>query len=104
MDLKDTYCYMVSAYYGIFEMDEYDVKEFVLKDIANYIKDFIESNPIPDFDYYQVAEEIEKNNSLKTKLQDSLLILPKINAPMDLILLVKARIKRIREEEMEAYN
>ncbi len=97
MNLIDTYRYLVGAYYGIVEMDNYDLKEYVLKDIADYIKDFINDNPIPNFDYQKEADAIEKNLSLKTKLQDSLLVLPKVNAQMELILLVKARLKELNE-------
>jgi hypothetical protein len=46
---------------------------------------------------------VEKDRSLKTKLQDSLVLLPKINASTELILIVKARLKRIREEEIDSY-
>ena len=95
MDLKDQYKYFVSAYYGVREMDEYDLKVYVLKDIENYIKDFIEVNPIDNYNYRKEAEEIEKNISLKTKLQDSLLVLNKINGPIELILLIKKRIKKL---------
>ena len=98
MNLKDTYQYLVGAYYGVAEMDNYDLKEYVLKDIADYIKEFISDNPIPDFDYKKEAENIETNRSLKTKLQDSLLVLPKVNAQMELILLVKSRLKEWNEE------
>lgn len=103
MDLKDTYKYLVGAYYGIAEMDNYDLKEYVLKDIENYIKDFIKQNPIKDFNYRQEATLINDELSLKTKLQDSLIVLPKVNASMELILLVKARLKEIREDEINNY-
>ncbi len=103
MDLKDTYKYLVGAYYGITEMDNYDLKEYVLKDIENYIKDFIKQNPIKDFNYRQEATLINDELSLKTKLQDSLIVLPKVNASMELILLVKARLKEIREDEINNY-
>jgi len=46
---------------------------------------------------------VESERSLKTKLQDSLIVLPKVNATTELILLVKARLKEIREEELENY-
>ena len=36
MDLKDEFKYLVGGYYGIREMDEYDLKIYVLKDIENY--------------------------------------------------------------------
>lgn len=103
MDLIDTYRYFVGAYYGISEMDEYDLKEYLLKDIENYIKDYIRDNPIKDFDYKEEAEKVNLERSLKTKLQDSLVVLPKVGASTEIILLVKARLKRIREEEIENY-
>lgn len=93
MELEDTFKYLVGGYYGIMEMDEYDLKEFVLKDIENYIKDFIKTNLIDDYNYKEVAKELETTLSLKTKLQDSLLVLYKINASMELVLLVKKRLK-----------
>lgn len=103
MDLKDTFRYLVGAYYGISEMDEYDLKEYVLKDIEDYIKSFVNDNPIKNFDYGTEAGLVYEQRSLKTKLQDSLVVLPKINASTELILLVKSRLKKIREEELERY-
>ena len=99
MDIKDTYKYLVGAYFGIEEMDNYPLKEYVLQDIKKYIEDFIKENPLKDFDYQKEEELINKELSLKTKLQDSLLVLPKVNASMELILLVKQKLKEIREEE-----
>ena len=103
MNLKDTYRYLVGAYYGISEMDEYDLKEYILKDIEEYIKSFLKDNPIKNFNYKEEAELVNIEKSLKTKLQDSLVVLPKVNASTELILLVKARLKKIREEEIENY-
>ena len=103
MNLDDTFRYMVGAYYGIAELDEYDLKEYVLKDIEEYIVEFIKQNPIKKFNYKEEAMMVEKDRSLKTKLQDSLVLLPKINASTELILIVKARLKRIREEEIDSY-
>lgn len=93
MDLKDEFKYLVGGYYGIREMDEYDLKIYVLKDIENYIRDYIETNPIDNYDYKKEAEKINDELSLKTKLQDSLLVLNKIDAPIKLILMVKQRLK-----------
>lgn len=97
MDLKDQFKYFVSGYFGVREMDEYDLKVYVLKDIENYIKDFIEVNPIDNYEYKKVSEEIEKETPLKTKLQDALLVLNKINGPIELILLIKKKIKKINK-------
>lgn len=93
MDLKDEFKYLVGGYYGIREMDDYDLKIYVLKDIENYIRDYIETNPIDNYDYKKEAEKINDELSLKTKLQDSLLVLNKIDAPIKLILMVKQRLK-----------
>ena len=62
-------------------------------DIENYIRDFIEVNPIDDFDYLSESEFIQDKVPNKNKLQDSLLVLNKVKAPMDLVLLVKQRLK-----------
>ena len=97
--LKDTYRYLVGGYYGIREMDEYSLKEFILKDIEDYIESFITENPIPDFNYDEEREKVEKELSLIVKLQDSLLVLPKVNAPMELVLLVKEKIKKCKEKK-----
>ena len=103
MDVLDTYRYLVGAYYGISEMDEYDLKEYVLKDIEEYIKVFVRDNFVRGLDYNKEAEIVNYDISIKTKLQDSLVVLPKVNASTELILLVKARLKKIREDEIENY-
>ena len=90
---------MVGAYYGVKTMDRYDLKEYVLKDIENYIRDFISVNPIDNFDYVNEVELVNKNASLITKLQDSLIILPRINADLDLILMIKSKIRDLKKEE-----
>lgn len=100
MDILDTFRYLVGGYYGISEMDNYELKEYVLKDIEDYIRSFVLDNKM-DIDYYKEAKEVEDNVSLKTKLQDALLVLPKVNAELELILLVKNRLKVLREEELE---
>ena len=64
MSLEDQYRYLVGAYYGVIEMDEYDLKVYVLKDIENYIKDFIDVYPIDNFDYRKAAQKIEDEISL----------------------------------------
>ena len=99
MSLEDQFRYLVGAYYGVIEMDEYDLKVYVLKDIENYIKDFLDVSPIDNFDYKKEASLIEENISLKTKLQDALLVLNKINGPIELTLLIKKRIKELKEKE-----
>ena len=93
-ELINQYRYLVGGYYGVSLMDEYPLKEYVLKDIDEYIKSFIEVNPIDNFDYKAEADDIKDNVSEKVKLQDALLVLNKINASMDLVFLVKERLKK----------
>lgn len=98
MDLKDQFKYLVGGYYGITYMDDYPLKEYVLKDIENYIKNFIEINPIDNFNYQEEAKKYEEELSEITKLQDSLIVLNKINASMELVLLVKSRLKKLNQK------
>jgi len=98
IDLKDTYRYYVGAYYGIREMDEYPTKEYVLQEVKDFIDNFVADNPIKDYDYEEEFKKIEDELPLKTKLQDALIVLNKIDGPLELISLIKRRIKRIEEE------
>ena len=92
-ELIDQYRYLVGGYYGVSLMDEYPLKEFVLKDIEEYIKNFIEVNPIDNFNYKEEANNIKDNLSDKVKLQDSLIVLNRINGRMDLVFLIKKKLK-----------
>lgn len=93
--LKDQFKYLVGGYFGIREIDEYELKVYILKEVEDYITDFVLKNPIANFNYRQEALQIEENMSLKTKLQDALIVLHKINAPMETIFIVKSRLKSI---------
>lgn len=97
MSVEDTYRYMISGYFGVMEMDSYKLKEYVLNDIKKYIKDYMEENPSKTFNLDEEVDNIKNNVSVKTKLQDALLVLNKIdNAPIDLILDIKKRLKTIK--------
>ncbi len=96
MTKEDEFKLLVSGYYGVIEMDEYKLKEYILKDLEEYIKNFVALNPISGYDYCNVAEEIKDGTPLKRKLQDSLLCLRRINGPLELILMVKARLEEIK--------
>lgn len=98
MKLEDEFKYLVGGYFGIREMDNYDLKVYILKDIEDYIRNFIETNPIESFNYKEEAEKINDYMSLRTKLQDSLLVLNKIDAPMELVFMVKQRLKDMSNE------
>ncbi len=97
MEIDDTYRYMISGYFGVMEMDTYNLKEYVLKDIENYIREFVRQNPSSNFDFSIEVQKIKDTVPVKTKLQDALLVLNKMdNAPMDLILDIKHRLKNIK--------
>lgn len=94
MELEDQFRYLVGGYFGVSLLDDYDLKEYVLKDIEKYIKSFVELNPIENFNYLEEATIIKEKSSKKTKLQDALLVLNKINGSMDLVFLIKAKLKK----------
>ena len=80
-------------------MDEYDLKVYVLKNIEDYRKAYIkENNLVLDF---AKEDEIVDERTTKSKLQDTLIVLNKINASMEIIHLVKERLNKIIEEEKE---
>ncbi len=80
-------------------MDEYDLKVYVLKNIEDYRKAYIkENNIVLDF---AKEDEIVDERTTKSKLQDTLIVLNKINASMEIIHLVKERLNKIIEEEKE---
>lgn len=99
MELENQYKLLVLGYYGMMYLDDYDLKVYILKDIEEYIKAFIKNNPIKDFDYKEMALKYESESSKKTKLQDTLIVLNKIKAPMEVILLVKKHLKEEEENE-----
>ena len=94
MELENQFRYLVGGYYGVSLMDEYPLKEYILKDIENYIKAVVLENPIPNFNYKEEAKKIKEELSDKTKLQDALIVLNLMKGPMDLVLLIKARLKK----------
>lgn len=94
-DLRDQYRYLVGGYYGMLLVDEYPLKEFVCKDIKDYINNFVEVNPINDFDYKKEAELIRDKTTDRVKLQDLLLVLHKINADMEVEFIVKAKLREL---------
>ena len=93
MELENQFRYLVGGYYGVMLVDEYPLKEYILKDIEEYITNFIKTNPIPNFDYDKEAFLVRDNVSNKTKLQDALLVLNRMNGPMDLVFMIKNKLK-----------
>lgn len=94
MSLEDQFKLLVGGYYGVSLIDEYGLKEYVLEDIKSYIKDFIEINPIDDFNYKEEGIKLRKSLSTKTMLQDALIVVNKINGPIDLVFLIKDKLKK----------
>ena len=93
MELENQFRYLVGGYYGVGIMDEYPLKVYMMKEIEEYIKAVVKENTIKDFDYKKEAEDIKENMSDKTKLQDALIVLNLIKGPMDLVFLIKERLK-----------
>ena len=93
MELENQFRYLVGGYYGVGLMDEYPLKVYMMKEIEEYIKAIVKENTIKDFDYKKEAENIKENMSDKTKLQDALIVLNLIKGPMDLVFLIKERLK-----------
>ena len=96
MELEDQFRYLVGGYYGVNLMDEYPLKEYILKDIENYVKDYVKENPIDNFNYLEEHIKVKENVSDRVKLQDALLVLNIIKGPMDLVFLIKEKLKKYR--------
>lgn len=94
MELENQFRYLVGGYYGVSLVDEYPLKEYIMNDIRNYINDFINTNTIENFDYRKEELDVKDNVSERVKLQDALIVLNKINGPMDLVFLIKERLKK----------
>ena len=94
MSLEDQYKLLVESYYGVVLIDEYELKEYVLKEINNLIINF-EDN-YDDINYNEIKEYVKNKVEDKTKLQSSLITLNSMNADIDLILLIKNKIKKIK--------
>ncbi len=101
MLLIDQYKILVGAYFGIRELDEDTTKYYVMHELEEYIKNFVKQNYLDDYNLKEIADSIEDNTLLKGKLHDALIVLPKLeNIPMELILLIKAKLKDINEKNI----
>ena len=94
MTLEDQYKLFIESYYGITLLNEYDLKEYALKKIEELIKNF--ENNYSDVPYEKIKEYVRDNVSDKTKLQSSLIVLNSINYDMELILLIKDKLKQMK--------
>ncbi|MBR1376571.1 MAG: hypothetical protein IJ565_02035 [Bacilli bacterium] len=93
MDKYDELKMLYGAYYGVMDMDSYKTKEFVLKDIKELINYFIEENNIIDT---KETEMLAKEQPLITRLHDSLIVLKRLDASLELTLLIKEKINELK--------
>ena len=98
MDLLDVYKYLIGGYYGVSLIDEYDLKVYVLKEIENYINDWLKSNDLGDVDIKEINDEMSNKDEVE-KLQDAMLVLHQIDGPLDLILIINQRIMKLNEKD-----
>ena len=99
MQFDDPYKYMISGYYGIELLDEYKDKLYLLKDVKKYINNYLEDNKIPDFDYDKLNRDIETNTSEIDKLQDALILLNDMNAPMEASIIIRQKISDLKKNK-----
>ncbi len=98
MDLLDVYKYLIGGYYGVSLIDEYELKVYVLKEIENYINDWLKSNDLGDVDIKEINDEMFNKDEVE-KLQDAMLVLHQIDGPLDLILIINQRIMKLNEND-----
>ena len=98
-ELEKKYRIMFGAYLGVSLMDEYPLKEYILKDINDYIDAYIENYPLDNFNYQEFKNNVDKEESDIVKLQDALRIGNVLNFPFELIHMIKERIRNLRNED-----
>ena len=98
-ELEKKYRTMFGAYFGVSLMDEYPLKEYILKDIKDYIDAYIENYPLDNFDYQEFKIIVDKEENDIVKLQDALRVSIELNFPTELIHLIKEKIRNIKDED-----
>ena len=93
MNSFDLYKMYVNAYAGVLLLDEYDLKVYLLKELKEYIMDFVLQNDL-ECDFESDLDKSIKNVNNKTKFQDALYILNQLNAPVEVILIIQNRLKK----------
>ena len=93
MDTHDQYKLLIGAYYGVKSLDEYALKEYLLNDIRKLIDGFKKEHSNSELNFDELESEFEKTLSKRTKLQDALIVLHDMDASMEAILLIRAKIK-----------
>jgi len=93
MTLEETYKMLYSAYLGISEMDEYSSKEYILKEVSDYIKDYVNQYNL-NLNFDEINEELDKHDLIR-KLQDAIIVLNMIDGPLELTLLIRRKLKEL---------
>ena len=93
MTLEETYRLLYGGLLGIREMDEYTSKEYILKQVEDYINEFKNSYKL-GLNYRKINDSLEKIDLVR-KLQDSILVLNMIDGPLELKLLIRKKIKEL---------
>jgi hypothetical protein len=87
---------MVSGYLGIKSLDEYERKVYILRDARKFIDSYVEDSDFEDFVFDKYCDFIDKEYTYLEHLQDALLLINAMNGPVDLILLIKPKIARLK--------
>ncbi len=99
MDVLDRYRLLIGAYYGIRSLDAYPRRLYILSDLEKYIRGFVEANRKEDIAFEEEADKVLREVPLKTKLQDSLIVLNELDGPIDLVLMIKLMVKEMRYQK-----
>lgn len=97
MSIEDRFKLLIGAYYGVRAMDEYELKVYVLKDIEEVIRKYVNKEKISNSKY--LVKEVEESVSLKSKLQDALIIINELDNYEELSYLIKLRIRKLEKEQ-----
>ena len=87
---------IIGAYYGVMLMDEYPLKAYVLKNIANLGENYCQNKNINS---QEIKELVRNKVTKKVKLQDALYILNELDEDKELLHLIKRKIRQIDSEE-----
>ena len=98
--MSDTLEATIGAVYldGGFERAREYIYKHILKDIENYIREYCKSSEV-SVDFKEIAEKIVEETTLREKLQDSLILLNDIKGPIELVIMIKQKIKEIKYNE-----
>lgn len=98
MTIEEEFKLLVGAYYGIREIDEYELKTYILADLEKIIRDYVKNNKLNNFDYEYEAKVLDRELSIERRLQYSLLIMNRMDGPLELILLIRKHLKIFKKK------